>query len=122
LRLIEAIGCGMVIAVATALLYSLRQMPVASSLSGWNLAAWITLPSAMAMMIGGFIPHIYRGARLAAAARRDQVAPAATQPAPRTFRPAMAATGSDTSTRKPGWTRPLRRRGLGQPKPPAQAA
>jgi hypothetical protein len=121
LRLIEAIGCGMVIAVATALLYSLRQMPVASSLSGWNLAAWITLPSAMAMMIGGFVPHIYRQARLAAAARRDQAAPVATPPAPRIFRTAMAAPGSDNSTGKPGWTRPLRRRGL-EPKPPAQAA
>jgi hypothetical protein len=111
----------MVIAVATALLYSLRQMPVASSLSGWNLAAWITLPSAMAMMIGGFVPHIYRQARLAAAARRDPVAPVAAQPATRIFRPAMAAPGSETSGGKPGWTRPLRRRAL-EPKPPAQAA
>jgi hypothetical protein len=75
----------------------------------------------MAMMIGGFVPHIYRQARLAAAARRDQAAPVARQPAPRTFRPAVAAPGSDDSTGKLGWTRPLRRRGL-KPKPPAQAA
>jgi hypothetical protein len=121
LRIFEAIGCGAVIAVATILLYSLRQMPVASSLSGWNLAAWVTLPSAMAMMIGGFVPHIYRGARLAAAARRGEAAPAMTQPAPRISRPAAAMPASDMTTGQPGWTHPLRRRGL-EPKPPAQAA
>ena len=119
LRLLEAIGCGAVVAIATILLYSLRLMPVASSMSGWNLAAWITLPSAMAMMIGGFVPHIYRQARLAAAARRGEAAPVAAQPAPRISRAAAAAPATDMTSRKPGWTRPLRRR---EPKPPAQAA
>jgi hypothetical protein len=119
LRLLEAIGCGAVVAIATILLYSLRLMPVASSMSGWNLAAWITLPSAMAMMIGGFVPHIYRQARLAAAARRGEAAPVATQPAPRISRAAAAAPATDMTSGKPGWTRPLRRR---EPKPPAQAA
>jgi hypothetical protein len=119
LRLLEAIGCGAVVAIATILLYSLRLMPVASSMSGWNLAAWITLPSAMAMMIGGFVPHIYRQARLAAAARRGEAAPVVTQPATRISRAAAAAPAADMTSRKPGWTRPLRRR---EPKPPAQAA
>jgi hypothetical protein len=40
------------------------------NLKGWMLVSWITLPSVMAFMIGLFVPHIYRSAHRAAAARR----------------------------------------------------
>jgi hypothetical protein len=119
LRVLEALGCGAVMACGTALLYFLKLLPVASTMSGGALAAWIALPTAMAMMIGGFVPHIYRQARVAAAARRDEAASAAALEAPpRISRPAARApviTGG-----KPGWA-PLHRR-RGEPKPPAKAA
>src|ERR1700730_4586124 len=70
LRVLEALGCGAVMAGGTALLYFLKLLPVADTMSGGMLAAWIALPTAMAMMIGGFVAHIYRRARVAAAARR----------------------------------------------------
>ena len=35
------------------------------------LAAWIGLPSLMAAVIGGWVPHIYRSARRAALSQRD---------------------------------------------------
>jgi hypothetical protein len=41
-------------------------------LQGWMVGAWIALPSAMALMFGFFVPHIYRAARHAAAARRNE--------------------------------------------------
>jgi hypothetical protein len=122
LRVFEALGCGAVMAVGTALLYFLRLMPVASTMSGGALAAWITLPSAMAMMIGGFVSHIYRQARRASAASCDVAVPAAAleSPPPRVSRPATTVPVSDVRVGGPGW-RPLRRRGR-DPKPPAKAA
>ena len=45
-----------------------------------GLAAWIVLPSAMAMMIGACVPHIYREARRASAARRDEAMRSAAMP------------------------------------------
>jgi hypothetical protein len=123
LRILEALGCGGVMAGATALLYFLKALPVANSMTGWTIAAWITLPSLMAMMIGGFVPHIYRGARLAAAARRQEAAPVVTQPAPRLFRAAEASEAeAEPAHRSHGWVRPVRRRRRDEPKPPAQAA
>lgn len=126
LRLIEALGCGAAMAAGTALLYAVRAMPVAGGMSGWVLAAWITLPTAMAMMIGGFVPHIYRRARLAAAARHDD---AITQPAPRISRHAMSGRGAnDTAGNandaagKSGWAGLRRRGGRDAPGSPAKAA
>jgi len=118
LRVIEALGCGGAMFFGTALLYALKAMPVAGGMSGWVLAAWITLPTAMATMIGGFVPHIYRGARRAATARRDE---AARQPAPLICRQAAAAPISETASGRPNWT-VLRRRGRGETNPPAKAA
>jgi hypothetical protein len=120
LRVLEALGSGAVMACGTALLYFLKLMPVASTMSGGALAAWIALPTAMAMMIGGFVPHIYRRARVAAAARRDEaVSAAALEAPPRISRP--AATAPVITGGRPGWT-PLHRRSRGEPKPPAKAA
>jgi hypothetical protein len=122
LRVLEALGCGAVMAIGTALLYFLRLMPVAGSMSGWTLAAWIALPTAMAIMIGGFVPHIYRQARLAAAARRDVATPAvAPESPPRISRSATTVPLLDMAGRRPGWTS-LRRRSRGEPNLPAKAA
>jgi hypothetical protein len=128
LRVLEALGCGAVMACGTALLYFLKLLPVAGTMSGGALAAWIALPTAMAMMIGGFVPHIYRRARVAAAARREAAAPALAAPAlaawespPRICRPATTAPAAKTADGMPGWT-PLRRRARGESKAPATAA
>jgi len=69
LRLLEAAGCGAVMALGAALVYfsGWLQLPV----SGVLLAAWFVLPSLLATAIGGFVPHIYRSARHAASARRE---------------------------------------------------
>ena len=124
LRVLEALGCAAMVAFGTALLYLLELLPVAGSISGGLLATWIALPSAMALMIGGFVPHIYRRARLAAAARRDEVAPAtAPKPPPRISRHATTAPLSDMAAGRLDWAPRLHRRsGRGKPKPPAKAA
>ena len=120
LRVLEALGCGAVMASGTGILYFLKLLPVAGTMSGGMLAAWIALPTAMAMMIGGFVPHIYRRARVAAAARRDEaVSAAALEAPPRIRRP--AATAPVITGGRPGWT-PLHRGRRGEPKPPAKAA
>ena len=123
LRVLEALGCGAVTACGTAMLYFLKLLPVAGAMSGGALAAWIALPTAMAMMIGRFVPHIYRQARLAAAARREAAAPAAaaSEATPRISWSATTAPASEMTGEQPGWT-PLRRRARGEPKPPAKAA
>jgi hypothetical protein len=120
LRVLEALGCGAVMASGTGILYFLKLLPVADTMSGGMLASWIALPTAMAMMIGGFVPHIYRRARVAAAARRDEaVSAAALEAPPRISRP--AATAPIITGGRPGWT-PLHRGRRGEPKPPAKAA
>jgi hypothetical protein len=71
LRVLEASGCAAAMVVATAFLYLADLLPASfGSLEGWMLVSWITLPSVMAFMIGLFVPHIYRSAQRAAAARR----------------------------------------------------
>ena len=69
LRVIEAIACGTAMVLATTGIYLTDALPF--RLCGWWIAAWILLPSLMAAGIGGFVPHIYRSARHAAAARRN---------------------------------------------------
>lgn len=72
LRLFEGAGCAAAIALTTGFLYLGDLLPASfGRLGGWRLASWLTLPSAMAFMIGFFVPHIYRCARRAAAARRS---------------------------------------------------
>jgi hypothetical protein len=82
LRLVESIACGSAMAAGTALIYFLGWTPPMPKISEQlGLAMWITLPSAMAMMIGACVPHIYREARRAAAARRiSAMRPLATAP------------------------------------------
>jgi hypothetical protein len=73
LRWAEAAGCASVMVFGTGFMYLSDTMPASiGPLHGWMVAAWIALPSTMALMIGLFVPHIYRGARHAAAARRNE--------------------------------------------------
>jgi hypothetical protein len=57
-------------AVGTALVYAADLVPFELS-SSWMVAAWIALPSIMALMIGGWVPHIYRSALRAAKSERE---------------------------------------------------
>jgi hypothetical protein len=70
LRYVEGVGCASVMAVGTALVYAADLVPFELS-SPWMVAAWILLPSIMALMIGGWVPHIYRSARRAAKSERE---------------------------------------------------
>ncbi len=79
LRLIEAIICGTAMVLATTGIYLADALPF--TLAGWWIAAWISLPSLMAGGIGGFVPHIYRSAQRAAAARRNLQPSEASSPA-----------------------------------------
>jgi hypothetical protein len=45
------------------------------------LAAWVGLPTIMALVIGGWVPHIYRSARQGAISRRAAACPPASGPA-----------------------------------------
>ena len=72
LRYVEAAGCASVMAVGTALVYAADLLPF-ELLSPWMVAAWIALPSIMALMIGGWVPHIYRSARRAAKSEREEM-------------------------------------------------
>jgi type IV secretory pathway TrbD component len=81
LRPAEAIGCGLVMTAGTALLWFAGLAPEMHSVSReFLMASWITMPSAMATMIGGYVPHIYRAGRRAAAARRTLAAVRSTLP------------------------------------------
>jgi hypothetical protein len=73
LRFAEAGGCAAVVAFGTSLMYFGDMLPTQiGDLTGWMAVAWIVLPSTMALIIGGFVPHIYRSARRAAAARQGE--------------------------------------------------
>jgi hypothetical protein len=71
-RLMEAAGCGMVMALAAAFVYFAGLLPY--RLTGMMLGAWFVLPAIMAIVLGGLVPHIYRSARRAASARREALA------------------------------------------------
>jgi hypothetical protein len=74
LRFVEAAGCASVMALGAALIYFAGLLPSsAGQMPGWMLAMWIGLPSFMALVIGGCVPHIYRSARHAALAQRGEV-------------------------------------------------
>jgi hypothetical protein len=73
LRFVEAAGCAAVMALSIILLYFGDVMTFrAGSLEPGPLALLIALPSGLASVIGGYVPHIYRTARRAAQARRDE--------------------------------------------------
>jgi hypothetical protein len=75
LRLAEAAACSIAVALGMALIvtYLPEALLIPSArLSGSTLVMLFAFPSALALMIGGCVPHIYRSARRAATARRDE--------------------------------------------------
>jgi hypothetical protein len=73
LRVAEAGACAAVMALGVGLVYSADLMPrTTTDLSPRMLVAWFTLPSIMAAMLGACVPSIYRSARRAADARRNE--------------------------------------------------
>jgi ABC-type amino acid transport system permease subunit len=96
LRIAEAAGCGFLMGAATVLLYFENLMPFANALSDWKLPLVLAMPAAMAVVIGGSVPDIYRSARRAASARRAEASrPAAAelQAAPQLREVAAATAG-----------------------------
>ena len=90
LRIAEAAGCGAVMAVSVVLLYFGDLMTFrAGSLPPGALVMLVVLPSGLASVIGGYVPHIYRSARRAAMARRDE--------AERLSRPMLMAVANPTT-------------------------
>jgi hypothetical protein len=104
LRLIEAMVCGTAMVLATTGIYLADVLPF--PLTGWWIAAWISLPSLMAGGIGGFVPHIYRSANRAAAARRN-------------LQPSEALSPADVPTGVLKITADVVRDGTADRKPPA---
>jgi hypothetical protein len=96
LRGAEAAGCALVMMLGTVFTHFQGLLPSSfGDIQGWKLAAWIALPSSMALMFGWFVPHIYRCARRAATARRnDALHPTITaRPEARQLVPPDAASG-----------------------------
>ena len=78
LRVVEATGCAAAMASGMAFIvtYLSGALPFsADQLIGSKLVMLFVFPSAMAFVIGGCVPHIYRSARRAATARRAEVSP-----------------------------------------------
>lgn len=76
LRFAEAAGCAMVMVLGMGMVYFYLgdKLPFpTAALPGWKIALLVGFPSAMALIIGGCVPHIYRSARRAAMARRNEV-------------------------------------------------
>jgi hypothetical protein len=74
-RLGEAAGCAATMAFGLALvvMYLAEALPFSTDqLIGTKLAVFFAFPSAMAFVIGACVPHIYRSARRAATARRNE--------------------------------------------------
>ena len=76
----EAAGCALAMAAGMGIVVvympDLLPFPVAA-LPAWKLAVLIAMPSALALVIGACVPHIYRSARRAATARREEARAAA---------------------------------------------
>jgi hypothetical protein len=75
LRLAEAAGCGLVMAVSMAmvLIYLGDRLPFPTvGLPGWEITMVIGFPTSIAILFGGCVPHIYRAARRAASIRREE--------------------------------------------------
>jgi TRAP-type C4-dicarboxylate transport system permease small subunit len=89
LRVAEALGCASVMGITILLLYFGDVLTFgAGKLTPGGLGLLVALPSGLALVIGGYVPHIYRAARRAATARRDEASRAA---APEAWRPALHA-------------------------------
>jgi hypothetical protein len=65
LRFVEAVGCGSVMAVGIVLIYSATDL-LPKGMSPWVLV----LPPLLGLVIGGWVPHIYRSAHRAAMSER----------------------------------------------------
>jgi hypothetical protein len=75
LRAAEAAGCASVMVLGMGMVYFYlgNTLPFPTTdLAGWKIALLVGFPSAMALIIGGCVPHIYRSARRAAMARRNE--------------------------------------------------
>ena len=75
LRLAEAAGCAVAVGLGMVLIvvFLPEALKIPSDkLVGLTLVMLFAFPSALALMIGGCVPHIYRSARRAATARRDE--------------------------------------------------
>jgi len=75
LRFAEAAGCAfaMVLGMGMVYFYLGDKLPFpTATLPGWKVALLVGFPSTMALIIGGCVPHIYRSARRAAMARRNE--------------------------------------------------
>jgi hypothetical protein len=109
LRSLEAAGCAAIMAFGASLLYFGDMLPASmGTFAGIRAVAWICLPSAMAAVIGGFVPHIYRSAHRAAAARRREA-----------LRVDPGAPGANVSAASPGSLRAVFGRPLKSLLPPA---
>ena len=111
-RLAETFGCGLTMAVGMGIVivYLNETLPFrVAALPEWKIALLITMPSILAMVIGGCVPHIYRSAHSAATARRsEEPAPdAATRGPSAVAEPAPA--GAEVVALIPNPRRPLRR-------------
>jgi len=74
LRFAEATGCALIMAVSMTLLYFSRLLSFPpESQQPLLLPLLISLPSGLAFVIGGYVPHLYRCARRAAIARHREV-------------------------------------------------
>ena len=83
LRLAEAAGCAAAAALGMGLVvtYLADYLPFPiDQLVGSKLVMLFAFPSAMAFVIGACVPHIYRSARRAASARRDEASLVAPTP------------------------------------------
>ena len=73
LRLLEAAGCASVMALGGVFMDLNHIMPIPSDLTPLvHLTFVAVLPAVLALIIGGWVPHIYRSARLCARARQDE--------------------------------------------------
>jgi hypothetical protein len=76
-RFAEAGGCALVMAAGMGIImtYLGDTLPPplrVAALPAWKIALLVTMPSALALVIGACVPHIYRSAWRAATARRQQ--------------------------------------------------
>ncbi len=96
-RLVEAAACGAMMALGASFFYFGGLMPPGMRIMGGGMvAAWIAMPSIMALVIGASVPHIYRSARRAAAGRRAGEARGMGMAVPRPTQPYLTLPGALT--------------------------
>jgi hypothetical protein len=120
LRPAEAVGCGAVMALGM-IIVLVADLGALNVGGGWPLAAFIVLPSALGIMVGACVPHIYREAnRVVAASRAEALRAAAVMPSdpPQLVPVVLPLARAETSEARVGPRRRNRRRNGG----PAQAA